>query len=215
SPEPIRTGLPGLDRYIKGVMKTGGLIQFSGEAGTGKSQLLFSIAANYAMQGTKVLFFDTQGKFRPERIRQMVRNDENSADLLERIDILQSGDPFTIFETAADGESLQKYGVILADDLSEPFLREGFRSKQSAMLPLLARRLNIWGVVNGRFVVVAQRVSFSPTYQQSFALGLQFVSPYLLSSFTLQRLKDYYSITAEGYGEVSRFIIKQEGLQEL
>lgn len=51
-----------------------------GEAGSGKSQLCFTLCANCAKSGGKAVFIDTAGTFRPERIAEIA-----GADVLERV----------------------------------------------------------------------------------------------------------------------------------
>jgi len=213
APTTIKTGLSRLDKFIAERWKYAGLLQLSGEAGTGKSQLLFSIIANNAVRNLKILLFDTQLKFRPERVRQMAPSDKQ-ADILEGVDVLQSGDPFVIYSRAMDALS-SSYDIILFDDMAEPFLSQGYRSRESSMLSLLARRLNVWSLMKGRFAIATQRLSFNPFLQRNTVLGEDFLAPYLLSEFELFKLKDYYSIRWEGSGEVCRFTIEEEGLREI
>lgn len=52
-----------------------------GESGSGKSQLCFSLVANCVKNGDKVMFIDTVGTFRPERIVEI----SGSQGTLERI----------------------------------------------------------------------------------------------------------------------------------
>jgi hypothetical protein len=213
SPIMIRTGLPKLDSFIAGKLKFAGLLQLSGEAGAGKSQLLFSIIANNALRNLRILLFDSQLKFRPERVRQMVPTD-TSVNILEKVDVLQSGDPFVIYQRAIEALS-SSYDLILFDDMAEPFLSQGYKSRESSMLSLLGRKMNVWALMKGRFVVATQRLSFNPLLQQNIPLGEDLLAPYLLSEFRLSKLKDYYSISWEGSGEVSRFTITEEGLKEI
>ncbi len=212
APTMIKTGLPKLDSLIAKRLKFAGLLQLSGEAGSGKSQLLFSIIANNAVRN-KILLFDTQLKFRPERVRQMAPSN-TSVNILEKVDVLQSGDPFVIYQKAIEALSYS-YDLILFDDMAEPFLSQGYKSKESSMLSLLGRKLNVWALIKGRFVIATQRLSFNPFLQQNVALGEELLAPYSLCELRLSRLKDYYSIIWEGSGEVARFTILEEGLKEI
>jgi RecA/RadA recombinase len=66
----ISTGSSNLDRFLRGGIRTGILTNIFGESGSGKSQFCFSICANALKKykDVKLIFIDTSGNFRPERI---------------------------------------------------------------------------------------------------------------------------------------------------
>lgn len=213
-PRPFRAGLPKLENFIFSKARSGGLLQFYGESGSGKTQLLFSVVANTLGHEVRILFFDTQYKFRPERIEQMMQSSSFNSDALDSVHVFRSGDPYKIYETALSAISNDGYDYLIFDDLSEPFLREGYSSKESSMLSLLGRKLNIWGVARGRFVLASQRISFNPIYQKDLPLGQEFLTPYTMLQFRLVKLPAYHCIKADG-SEVCRFLIRERGLIEI
>ena len=81
----ITTGLPSLDRA--GGLQFGWLVELFGEAGAGKTQLCFSIAARATT--THVFWIDSENSFRPNRILDMHANIENlsvcKCDCLENL----------------------------------------------------------------------------------------------------------------------------------
>lgn len=73
----LSTGSKKLDKCLLGGIETQAITEFYGEFGSGKSQLCHTIAAN-AVQGPEagglsggVIVFDTEGTFRPERLRRI------------------------------------------------------------------------------------------------------------------------------------------------
>jgi len=70
----ITTGSKNLDKLLSGGIETQAITEFTGEYGTGKSQICMQlcIMAQQAPEqgglGGKVLFFDTEGTFSPQRI---------------------------------------------------------------------------------------------------------------------------------------------------
>ena len=66
----ISTGSSNLDRFLRGGIRTGIITNIFGESGSGKSQFCFSICANLLKKNedSKIIFIDTSGNFRPERI---------------------------------------------------------------------------------------------------------------------------------------------------
>lgn len=82
----ISTGSVALDALLGGGIRTGLITDIYGESGSGKSQLCFTIAVNCAKNGGKVLFVDTSGTFRAERIKEI----GGTSALLEKIVYLRA-----------------------------------------------------------------------------------------------------------------------------
>ena len=93
----IKTGSTELDRLLGGGIETGGLSEFFGEFGSSKSQIGFQLCVNVQLpieQGGldgDVVFIDTEGTFRPERIKQMAdAKGLNSDAILKRIHVARA-----------------------------------------------------------------------------------------------------------------------------
>jgi len=73
----ISTGSVEFDKLIGGGIESQGLTEAFGEFGSGKSQIAMQLAVNVQLPkdkgglGAQCVFIDTEGTFRPERIRQM------------------------------------------------------------------------------------------------------------------------------------------------
>lgn len=76
----VSTGSQSLDSLLGGGIQPGMVTDVYGEAGSGKSQLCFTLCANCAREGGKAVFIDTAGTFRPERIVEIA-----GAGALEKI----------------------------------------------------------------------------------------------------------------------------------
>ncbi len=70
----ISTGLKKLDNFLSGGIPNGVIVDIFGGNGTGKTQLLLQLSINSIKDGGKVLFLDTTGGFRPERILEIQKN---------------------------------------------------------------------------------------------------------------------------------------------
>jgi RecA/RadA recombinase len=80
----IHTGSISIDRLLGGGIRTGIVTDIYGQNGAGKSQLCFTLCANYAKysrQEDRVLFIDTAGTFRPERISEIAGSRKSNAVL--------------------------------------------------------------------------------------------------------------------------------------
>jgi RecA/RadA recombinase len=67
----ISTGSRALDSLLGGGLRKGMITDVFGESGSGKTQLCFTAAVNCAQSGGSVIFVDTAGTFRPERIMEI------------------------------------------------------------------------------------------------------------------------------------------------
>jgi DNA repair protein RAD51 len=67
----ISTGLLGLDNLLGGGIASGTIIDIFGPGGSGKTQLAMQISLN-SLHGRKILYQDTTGGFRPERMMEMI-----------------------------------------------------------------------------------------------------------------------------------------------
>jgi len=73
----IKTGSEELNKLVGGGVETQAIFEAFGEFGSGKSQLGFQLAINVQLPveqgglGGKAVFIDTEGTFRPERIKQL------------------------------------------------------------------------------------------------------------------------------------------------
>ena len=72
----ISTRSSNLDIFLRGGIRTGIITNIFGESGSGKSQFCFSICANLLKkdEDVKIIFIDTSGNFRPERILDITNN---------------------------------------------------------------------------------------------------------------------------------------------
>ena len=83
----IETGLKEIDKFLDGGIKDGLITSISGQSATGKTQLVFQICLNALHNGKEVLFQDTTGEFRPERLVEMMKLQKISTSLLDKIKV--------------------------------------------------------------------------------------------------------------------------------
>ncbi len=66
----ISTGVRGLDAALGGGVPRGAITEFYGEYGAGKTQLVMQLSV-MAQRDGRVIYVDTEGTFRPERVVEM------------------------------------------------------------------------------------------------------------------------------------------------
>ena len=100
----IPTGSLSLDRLLGGGIRTGLVTDIYGQSGAGKSQLCFSLCVNcakYLKQNKMIMFIDTVGTFRPERVSEMAGQERNSK-ILDKIVLIRA------FSTTEQIKSIRK-----------------------------------------------------------------------------------------------------------
>ena len=83
----ISTGLQKLDQFLSGGIPDSVIVDIFGENGTGKTLLLLQLLINSIKNGGNVLYLDTTGGFRPERILEIQKESEIEINLLKKITV--------------------------------------------------------------------------------------------------------------------------------
>jgi len=126
----IETGLKQLDEFLGGGIKEGLITSISGQSATGKTQLIFQICVNALHNGKEILFQDTIGEFRPERLVEMMQLQKINSSLLDKIKVNR------ITNTAQQIDCLsktspEKYSLIIVDSVTDLFSFEYSKKEQS------------------------------------------------------------------------------------
>jgi len=119
----ISTGLQKLDEFLSGGIPTGVIVDIFGGSGTGKTQLLLQLSINSIKNGGHVLYFDTTGEFRPERILEIQKQTESQFDFLKQITVSR------LTNTAEQIKSIKNiqnnnFSLIVIDNVTDLFSYE-------------------------------------------------------------------------------------------
>jgi RecA/RadA recombinase len=125
----LPTGCKGIDNLLGGGIHYGLVTDIYGESGSGKSQLCFTICARSAeyfrnTPDVSVVFVDTGGTFRPERIMEItIGNEKSENELLDKILLMRS------FSTTDQINSVKRIAninprVIVIDGVASLFTTE-------------------------------------------------------------------------------------------
>ena len=119
----ISTGLQKLDEFLSGGIPDGVIVDIFGGNGTGKTQLLLQLSINSIKNGGHVLYLDTTGEFRPERILEIQKQSEKQFDFLEKITVSR------ITNTSEQIKSIKNlvnndFSLIVIDNVTDLFSYE-------------------------------------------------------------------------------------------
>jgi DNA repair protein RadA len=85
----LSTGSQSLDKLLLGGVECGSVTEIFGGPGTGKTQLCFTLCTmlnkNNNEQSPKVIYIDTEKKFRPERLQQIAIARGYNPNILEKV----------------------------------------------------------------------------------------------------------------------------------
>ncbi|MBS3926258.1 MAG: recombinase RecA [Nitrosarchaeum sp.] len=119
----ISTGLQKLDDFLSGGIPNGVITDIYGASGTGKTQLLFQICINAIKNGGNVLYQDTTGSFRPERILEIQKQQNLTFDILEKITVSRITNTSEQIKSI-DIMNASNFSLIVIDNITDLFSYE-------------------------------------------------------------------------------------------
>ena len=179
----IPTGTP-IDELLGGGIEEGSVVEFYGEYGSGKSQILFTLSAYVAGNLQKdVVFVDCEDTFKPERLKQILQERSYPVEeSLKRIHLLQ---PITVEELTVLFNQLPKNvtpQLLCIDGVTTPFRaeyigRETLTERQGILRKFL-HDLKTWAKQNKVAVAITNQVyeradatPFTPLEYKELAVG--------------------------------------------
>lgn len=124
----IRTGLEKLDKILGGGLRNGTITDIFGPSGSGKTQLTLQIIANTLLRGGTILYQDTTGNFRPERLVEILKSKGLDSHLLDNVTVGR------ITNTAEQINSLSKiksnFSLVIIDNVTDLFSFEYSKEEQ-------------------------------------------------------------------------------------
>jgi len=126
----ISTGLHKLDDFLSGGIPRGIIVDIFGENGTGKTQLLLQLSINSIKNGGHVLYLDTTGGFRPERILEIQKRSEKQINFLEQITVSRITNTSEQIKSIKDLES-NDFSLIVIDNITDLFSYEYKRDEST------------------------------------------------------------------------------------
>jgi RecA/RadA recombinase len=166
----LPTGCKAFDDLIGGGIHYGLLTDIYGESGTGKSQFCFTICArsvefNENPERKTVVFVDTAGTFRPERIVEILGVDQGRNDLLERILVVRA---LSTHDQVDAVERLPRYNprLVIIDDVASLFSSEYIGAARHLALMKHLHDLSLAAINLSCAVVITNMVRNVPSLDQ-------------------------------------------------
>jgi len=157
----ISTGLKKIDDFLSGGIPDGVIVDIFGGNGTGKTQLLLQLSINSIKNGGKVLFLDTTGGFRPERILEIQKKSNSNLNLLNNIIVSR------ITNTSEQINSIKNFkennfSLIIIDNITDLFSYE-YKNNQSifkknSLFMKYMRELSLYAVTHKVPIVITNMI---------------------------------------------------------
>lgn len=125
----ISTGLKKLDEILKGGIPSSAITDIYGANGTGKTQLLLQICINSIKNEGIVLFLDTTGGFRPERILEIQKHQNLDLNILDKITISRIRNTSEQINSIKNPD-LGRFSLIVIDNITDLFSYE-YKTEES------------------------------------------------------------------------------------
>jgi DNA repair protein RAD51 len=119
----ISTGLQKLDEFLSGGIPDGVIVDIFGSNGTGKTQLLLQLSINSIKNGGRVLYLDTTGGFRPERILEIQKQYETQFNFLDKITVSRITNTSEQIKSIKNIQS-NDFSLIVIDNVTDLFSYE-------------------------------------------------------------------------------------------
>ena len=119
----ISTGLQKLDTFLSGGIPNGVIIDIFGGNGTGKTQLVLQLSINSIKNGGNVLYLDTTGGFRPERILEIQKKSNIDFNLLDKITVSRITNTFEQINSIKNFQK-NNFSLIVIDNVTDLFSYE-------------------------------------------------------------------------------------------
>jgi len=128
----IQTGIQKLDDLLGGGIRHGIITDIFGASATGKTQLALQICINALRNDVEILYQDTTGGFRPERMLTLIESQNMDPELLDHVRvgrITNTSEQIIYLEKISEIKNL---GLVVIDNVTDLFSFE--YSKESNLL---------------------------------------------------------------------------------
>ena len=127
----ISTGIKKLDQLLDGGIKNGIITDIFGANGTGKTQLVMQISINSLKQGGKILFQDTTGEFRPERMLEIIKSQNLNSSLLDNVSVGRITNTAEQIQFLSKLTQMNNFSLVVIDNVSDLFSFEYSKKEQT------------------------------------------------------------------------------------
>ena len=213
----IKTGLKELDQFLGGGVKGGLITSISGQSATGKTQLAFQICLNALNNGKGILFHDTTGEFRPERLVEMMQFQKIDPSLLDKIKVNRITNTMEQIKCLSN-ITFKNYSLLIIDSVTDLFSfeyskKEQYFEKNISFMKYMHHLSNI--AIDNKIPIIVTNIVRSINESEKENLE-ESISMYLHTKIKLSKNSNGYScqVISPFDDKKFQFDITQNGLAE-
>ena len=128
----IQTGIQKLDGLLGGGIRCGIITDIFGASATGKTQLALQICINALRNDVEILYQDTTGGFRPERMLTLIKSQNLDPKLLDHVRVGRITNTSEQIKYLEKISEIKNIGLVVIDNVTDLFSFE--YSKESNLL---------------------------------------------------------------------------------
>ncbi len=126
----ITSNINKLDTFLGGGIKSGVITDIFGQNGTGKTQLVLQISINALQNGGRVLYQDSTGEFRPERMHEIILSRGIDRELLDNMIIGRITNVSEQKKYLKKIDDVKNCSLVIIDNVTDLFSFEYSKKKQ-------------------------------------------------------------------------------------
>lgn len=173
------TGIPALDQLLLGGIPVATLTEFSGAAGSGKTQFCITLSVMAALQGFGVIYIDTEGSFHVRRLleiahgRNPMLSEEEQTSIAQSVHIIPARGSSELLQSlqALEGMVIENGAkLVVIDSIAAAARRDGsslqqrqdMLSREAALLKRIAEGFSIPIVVTNQITTLLRPTASEP-----------------------------------------------------
>ena len=209
----ITSELKKLDDILVNGISSGTITDIFGFRGTGKTHMVLQISLNLLKNGKDVLFIDTTGGFRPERLLEIVKNRSLDDSLLNRLQIARVTNTKEQIELIKKIKKIDSISLLIVDDVADLFSFEYSKIEQFNL-----QQQKFMNYMHDLAELAIQRkIPIIITNQLMKADNIEYekmnhsISNYTHQKIKLEKQKDHFKgVVSAPYSEKTQFFYKIE-----
>jgi DNA repair protein RAD51 len=202
----ITTQLKKLDEILGGGVKNAIITDIFGANGTGKTHLALQISLKPLEEKLDVLFIDTTGEFRPERLLEIIKNRNLQDSLLDNLKIARVTNTKEQIKLLEKIKNIENISLLIVDNIANLFAYE-YSKKEQFMLKYTEFMKYMYNLA---LISLEKKIPVVITNQLLNKDGVEYEKlDYIINNFThqkikLEKIKNFYQ------GEVYQPFIKNQ-----
>ena len=215
----ITTELKKLDDILFDGISDGTITDIFGFRGTGKTQMALQISLNLLKDEKTVLFVDTTGEFRPERLLEILKNRNLDNSLLNRLKIARVTNTQEQIDLIQKIKSTNDVAMLIIDNVADLFSfeyskKEQFNLQYQKFMNYMHDLAQL--AINKKIPIVITNQLMNANDTQYEKMNYS-ISNYTHQKIKLEKQRDHYQATIlSPFSQKIRFFykIKKMGLVE-